>query len=112
MSLPQQLKELYLQSNGISGSGTVTVFAVEALYERNETYETIAYLPKFIYLGNDNGDCGVFVAKSADLSVYECDLGAQSDECLKVVAPSLSDWFASRCPWSSGALGAPARGEA
>ena len=104
--LPDQLQRFYRQTNGVSGAWTVTIFEVESLFERNETYHTIECLPHLIYFGNDNGNVGVFIPKlSRDLTVFESDLGDQDANSLIVLATSLTDWFERGCPWSDGAKG-------
>jgi hypothetical protein len=107
-SFPDQLRSLYLQSNGIHGNWTVTIFEVEAVFERNETYETFEYLPDHMYIGNDNGNTGIFISKSSEeLRVFASDLGDQDANSLVVLASSISVWFGCGCPWSDGHLGAP-----
>jgi hypothetical protein len=104
--LPDQLRSLYGQTNGICGDWTVTIFEVEAIVERNETYEVPRYLPDFIYIGNDNGNRGLFISRTSSLlTLFETDLGDQSIESLVALAPSLSDWFERSCPWSDGEPG-------
>jgi hypothetical protein len=106
--LPTQLRELYRQTNGVQGLKNATLFDVQSLFERNETYGTIECLPRHLYVGNDNGNLGLFISKSDDdLKVYESDLGDQFEDGLVVLAPSLGEWFAQGCPWSDGDLGAP-----
>jgi hypothetical protein len=107
-ALPEQLRAFYKQSDGVCGRHTVTLFEVEGLLERNLTYETFEYLPKMIYIGNDNGECGIFISKwNEELAVSACNLGDQFEESLVEVAPSLSHWFAARCPWPYGGFGVP-----
>lgn len=108
VSLPQQLRNLYNQTNGVFGDWTVTIFEVESLFERNETYGVSECLPHLLYIGNDNGNQGVFVPRSSsEFTVFESDLGDQSIEGLVTLAPNLSNWFEHGCPWSDGELGAP-----
>lgn len=107
-ALPSQLLSLYSQSNGVLGNWTVTIFQAESLFERNETYGVVECLPNLLYVGNDNGNRGLFIPKASSQStVFECDLGDQSVEGLVLLASSLSEWFEQGCPWSDGDLGAP-----
>lgn len=98
--LPTQLKALYRQTNGVQGDGNLTLFQAELIAERNETYGVAECLPNLLYVGNDNGDQGLFIPRSdTDSTVFESGLGDQSIEGLVTLAPSLSAWFERGCPW-------------
>jgi hypothetical protein len=77
----------------------VCLYSVTSLIERNETYETLAYCPGYLAIGDDSGGRAVIIPLAKPLEdVYLVDHGYMDLDGFKLLPLPFSEWLRSACP--------------
>ena len=77
-----------LLSSGLTTEGMLVLYELDALVERNRTYEVQFYLPEYLMIGDDSGGEGILIKKEVEV-IYEIDMGGMDYESMSESAPSL-----------------------
>ncbi|MES2660969.1 MAG: hypothetical protein V4689_20250 [Verrucomicrobiota bacterium] len=76
----------------------VVLYAWLSVVERNETLEVDVYLPNYVAIGNDSGDCEFLMRRDGSTSVYRCDAGQLGSVEPEWLHNHVADWLAAGCP--------------
>lgn len=98
-----ELQDQYLYLLSARGgeylSDSVLLYDADDVIERNETYESKAYCPGFLTIGDDGGGRAVVIALGKEPSpVYVVGHGSMSRDDFVQVAANLSSWVSSGAP--------------
>ena len=99
---PAEYRELLRLADGAEADDrefdSLLLYGTEALDERNATWETFAYAPGFLAIGDTGGGDVLAISLSSEpAAVSIVDSGAMSPECMEELAPSLKAWLADGC---------------
>lgn len=78
-------------------NGRTLVYGRDAVVERNDTYESRAYCPGHLMVGDDSGGAAL-VLSLADGRVHSVGMGAMTPDCFEPVAPSFAVWWTAGFP--------------
>lgn len=81
----------------LAANDRTLVYGRDAVVERNTTYESRAYCPGHLMVGNDSGGAAL-VLSLADGRVHSVGMGAMTPDCFELVAPSFGAWQAAGFP--------------
>jgi len=83
---------------GIS-TNLVVLYELEAVIERNDTYQTKEYCPGYITIGDDSGGRAVVVSLQDEAgAVFLVDHGCMTPDGFEPIAPSFRPWLDQGCP--------------
>jgi hypothetical protein len=83
---------------GVSGN-RVLLYEIDAVIERNDTYETKKYCPGYITIGDDSGGRAVVVSLQDEAgAIFLVDHGCMTPDGFEPIAPSFRPWFEQGCP--------------
>lgn len=92
------LRAMLSRTDGAFVGDLVRFYAPDELLERNETYETRAYCPGWLTIGDDSGGSAVVVAPDKwPTPVYLVGHGSMSRADFVEVAEALDEWVRSGC---------------
>ncbi len=81
----------------LAANDRTLVYGRDAVVERNDTYQSQAYCPGHLMVGDDSGGAAL-VLSLADGRVHSVGMGAMTPDCFEPVAPSFAVWQASGFP--------------
>ena len=81
----------------LAANDQTLVYGCDAVVERNDTYESRAYCPGHLMVG-DNGGGTALVLSLADGRVHSVGMGAMTPDCFEPVALSFAAWQAAGFP--------------
>ncbi len=81
----------------LAANDRTLVYGRDAVVERNDTYESKAYCPGHLMVGDDSGGAAL-VLSLADGRVHSVGTGAMTPDCFEPVAPSFAAWQAAGFP--------------
>jgi hypothetical protein len=71
----------------------VSIYPLDAVIERNETYETKKHCPGYLTIGDDSGGRAILIPLDDEACpVYVVDHGSMSVEDFSLVAAELTEW--------------------
>ncbi|WLH54022.1 SMI1/KNR4 family protein [Pseudomonas tolaasii] len=95
-SIPHEYKLLLRQSNGVWHKSGLVIYAIEDVFERNETMGAIRYATGYLAIGDDSGGRAILVPYEG-VGVYIVDQGSMDPDDFDSVGVSLTDWVNSGC---------------
>jgi hypothetical protein len=84
----------------LAAHGRTLVYGRDAVVERNETYESRAYCPGHLMVGDDGGGAAL-VLSLADGRIRSVGMGAMTPDGFEPVAPSFAAWAGAGFPHAS-----------
>ena len=88
----------FVLAHGGREVGAVRFYAADEIVERNETYETRAYCPGYLTLGDDGGGRAVVVHGAlAPPTVFVVGHGSMREADFVVVGGGLREWIDGGC---------------
>ena len=81
----------------LAANDRTLVYGCDALVERNETYESQAYCPGHLMVGDDSGGAAL-VMSLADGSIHQVGLGSMTPDCFELISGSFDKWAAAGYP--------------
>lgn len=91
--LPGEYKRLLLSLKSEQRTDGLTIYPLEDVVERNETFDVTSYWPEFLLIGDDSGGTGILITTdSADPPVFYSGLGDLTLP-FQAVSTSLSAWI-------------------
>jgi len=80
---------------GLAARYAISLFPAGELAEMNTAYQVPNNLPGFLFIGLDGGGRGLFLdCAGKPGALYLCEMGAQSPDFLRPLAPNLEAWIA------------------
>ena len=77
----------------------VMLYPLDCVIERNETFETKAYCPGYIAIGDDSGGRAfVILLDDPECSLFVVDLGSMDPGDLHPMNTTLDLWLEAKCP--------------
>jgi hypothetical protein len=93
VQFPVAYKEVLLYSDGALLDSGVTLYRLEDIVERNETYEVGYYCSGYLLIGDDGGGRGFLIAlENDDPLVVSSGLGNLDPVDFSPVATTLQEW--------------------
>jgi hypothetical protein len=81
----------------LAANDRTLVYGYNAIVERNDTYESRAYCPGHLMIGDDSGGMALILSL-ADGSICSVSMGAMTPDCSVLVASSFPAWQAAGFP--------------
>lgn len=94
-SFPSEYKELLRVSNGFALPSGLTIYAIEDVSERNQTFEVRTYAPDYFAIGDDSGGRLVLLHKHLP-GVWIVDSGSLHPDDMELLDSSLLEWAGKR----------------
>ncbi|MBT1266028.1 MULTISPECIES: SMI1/KNR4 family protein [Pseudomonas] len=94
--IPCEYKFLLSQSNGVWHKNGLVIYAIEDVFERNETMGAIKYAAGYLAIGDDSGGRAILVPYEGT-GVYIVDQGSMDPDDFDRVGASLTDWVNNGC---------------
>lgn len=98
--LPAYYAEFLRRTNSLGPEGSLVLYAVDDLAERNETFEVRAYAPGYLAVGDDSGGRSILIALDGSPRVFIVDQGSMDPDDFEEVAPNFAEWIEQGAPLS------------
>ena len=73
------------------------LYSWSSVVERNETHDIDVYLPGYLAIGNDSGDCEFLIRRDGSASVFRCDAGAIGSVEPEWLHSEFTEWVEAGC---------------
>ncbi|MBN3767633.1 SMI1/KNR4 family protein [Burkholderia sp. Ac-20365] len=94
VKLPSAYKDLLSYSDGVLLENGLSLYQLQDLAERNETYEVKDYCDGYLLIGDDSGGKGFLIKlEKDDPSVFESGLGDLDPSDFSSIAVNLQEWI-------------------
>ncbi|MGL6075850.1 MAG: SMI1/KNR4 family protein [Fimbriiglobus sp.] len=81
----------------LTDNDEILLYGVNAIAERNDTYQSRVYCPGHLMIADDGGGLA-FVLSLMDGSIHSVGMGAMTPDCFSLVAANFAAWQASGFP--------------
>lgn len=93
IQLPGDYVQFLMFSDGCLLESGLSLYSLQDLVERNQTYEIFEYTPGYLLVGDDSGGLGILLSLDANnKNIYTSGLGDLSVSGFKVIMPSFQRW--------------------
>jgi len=93
ISFPVNYKLLLEYTDGLLLDSGVSLYSVNDIRERNDTYEVFEYCKGFLLIGDDSGGRGFLISlNNLESKIYGSGLGDLDPSEFVPIATSLQDW--------------------
>ncbi|MBN3767641.1 SMI1/KNR4 family protein [Burkholderia sp. Ac-20365] len=94
VKFPSAYKDLLSYSDGVLLDNGLSLYQLQDLAERNETYEVKDYCDGYLLIGDDSGGKGFLIKlENDDPSVFESGLGDLDPSDFSSIAVNLQEWI-------------------
>ena len=93
-TLPDQLRDIWSESNGFELPAGFTMYGTQDIAERNRTWETSRYAPGYVVVGDDSGGrLVVMVASPRSTEAFSTDSGDLQPTNFTLLGQDLLKWI-------------------
>jgi hypothetical protein len=87
--------------DALASNDRTLVYGCESVVERNETFESKAFCPGHVAIGDDSGGSALILSLD-DGKIYSVGMGTMSPDCFEPIAPSFAAWADAGFPHADG----------